>query len=133
MFVKIPGDNSKDLAESIIKQCQKYHFNVYIVHLAVYMNTNFILPELNCIPDIEENDAIAFCNMLNSMPPSAATDYLLKIKRNLLVEYAKLLKCNAVFTAETTNTLAINLLTNLVVGRGSQVQNDIVSILKTIY
>lgn len=91
------------------------------------MNTNFQLPEANCIPDVEENETKAFHDMFSSMPPSAATDFLLKIKRTLLVECAKQLKCNTVFTAETTNTLAVNLLSNLALGRGSQVQNDIVS------
>lgn len=91
------------------------------------MNSNYQLPEANCIPEVEEKERKAFHDMINSMTPSAATDFLLKIKRNLLVEYAKQLKCYTVFTAETTNTLAINLLSNLAIGRGSQVQNDIVS------
>ncbi|KAJ8712941.1 hypothetical protein PYW08_008245 [Mythimna loreyi] len=124
-FIHLFDDNYKGLAESIIAQCQKYNFDVYVVHLAAYMSPNCQLPEPNCIPDVEENETRAFHDMLNSMPPSAATDFLLKIKRSLLVQYAKLLKCNVVFTAQTTNTLAINFLSNLAVGRGSQLQNDI--------
>ncbi|XP_026731275.1 cytoplasmic tRNA 2-thiolation protein 2 [Trichoplusia ni] len=59
------------------------------------------------------------------MPATAANDYLLKIKRDLFLKYAKKLNCTAIFTAETTNTLAINLLCNIAIGRGSQVQNDV--------
>lgn len=98
-----------------------------MVHLSEYMNTNIELPEPNCTPDIDETVLREFHNMMTSMPPTAANDFLLKVKRNLFVKLAKQLKCNAIFTAETTTTLATNLLCNLAIGRGSQVQNDIVS------
>lgn len=116
------------MAESLIKQCERYNFDVYVVHLAVYMNSNYELPQANTLQDINEIERQAFKDMMSSMPPSAANDYLLKIKRNLLVEFAKKLNCSVIFTAETTNTLAVNLLSNLAIGRGSQVQYDIVSI-----
>uniref|UniRef100_A0A2A4JZ41 Cytoplasmic tRNA 2-thiolation protein 2 n=1 Tax=Heliothis virescens TaxID=7102 RepID=A0A2A4JZ41_HELVI len=124
-FVHLFGENRKDSAEAVIRQCKKYNFNVYIIHLAEYMNLNFDVPEPNCIPEAEEKKVKSFHDMLNSMPATAAKDFLLKVKRNLLVEFAKKVQCRIIFTAETTNTLAINLLTNLATGRGSQVQNDI--------
>lgn len=66
--------------------------------------------------------------LINSMPVSSQKDFMQKVKRNLFVNYAKKLNCNFIFTAETSGTLAINLLSSLCNGRGSQVQHDIVSI-----
>lgn len=54
----------------------------------------------------------------------------MKIKRNLFLRAADELNCKIIFTAESTTQLAKRLLTNLALGRGSQVENDIVSITK---
>lgn len=54
----------------------------------------------------------------------------MKIKRNLFLRAADELNCKIIFTAESTTQLAKRLLTNLALGRGSQVENDIVSIIK---
>lgn len=97
-----------------------------MVHLSDYLNTSCQLPEINCLPEVNCDVVNQFQSMLKSMPPTSMNDFLLKIRRTLFIKYAKLLQCNIVFTAETSNTLAINLLCNLAVGRGSQVQNDIV-------
>ncbi|KAH9636537.1 hypothetical protein HF086_014798 [Spodoptera exigua] len=118
-------DDSRELAESIIKQCQTYKIDVFVVHQAVYINSKYELPEANTLQKICESERRDFKDLMNSMPPSAANDFLLKIKRILLVEFAKKINCSVVFTAETTNTLAVNLLTNLAIGRGSQVQYDV--------
>ncbi|XP_021188867.3 cytoplasmic tRNA 2-thiolation protein 2-A [Helicoverpa armigera] len=124
-FVHLLDEERKDSAQAVIKQCNKYNINVYIIHLAEYMDLKFDIPKPNCIPETEEKKVKSFHDMLNSMPITAAKDLLLKVKRNLLVEFAKKVKCRIVFTGETTNTLAINLLTNLATGRGAQVQDDI--------
>ncbi|VVC87503.1 unnamed protein product [Leptidea sinapis] len=57
--------------------------------------------------------------------PTAKLDYEAKIKQNLYYEVAKEMECNLIFTGETNTTLAQNLLSNIVMGRGSQVENDI--------
>ncbi|CAB3239971.1 unnamed protein product [Arctia plantaginis] len=124
-FIHIFDVESKTATDFILEQCKKYNFNVYMVHLSDYLNTSCQLPEQNCIPEVNCDVANQFHSMQNSMPPTARNDLLLTIKRTLFIKYAKLLQCNIVFTAETSNTLAIKLLCNLAVGRGSQVQNDI--------
>lgn len=111
-----------------MKQCQKYNFHVHFVHISDYLNSDSLLLEANQIVSVKEEDKKEFTTLLNSMSATAANDYLLKVKRHLFIKYAKQLNCTAIFTAETTNTLAINLLCNLAIGRGSQVQNDVVSI-----
>lgn len=100
---------------------------MYVIHLYDYLNQYPALPKANHITNVNNEADIQFGAMINNMPPTAANDFLLRIKRTLFVKYAKILECNIVFTAETTNTLATNLLCNLAAGRGSQVQNDIVS------
>lgn len=112
-------------AKSILEQCRKYNFDVYIMHLSDYLNKSHQLPKVNCIPQVNLEVVREFQKMLKSMPPTAANDFLIKIKRDLFITFAKLLHYKYVFTAETTNTLAINLLCNIAVGRGSQIQNDI--------
>ncbi|KPI94851.1 Cytoplasmic tRNA 2-thiolation protein 2 [Papilio xuthus] len=49
----------------------------------------------------------------------------MKIKHDTFRRVAKECQCNFIFTAETTTTLAVNLLSNLAIGRGSQVEYDI--------
>lgn len=81
-----------------------------------------------CIPSKNIKLDEEFSNFINKMPSTISNDLYPKIKRSLFIRYAKLLGCSFVFTAETTTTLASNLLSNLALGRGSQVQNDVVSI-----
>ncbi|CAH0592433.1 unnamed protein product [Chrysodeixis includens] len=124
-FIHLFDDNVPEVSDAILKKCQKYNFDIYFVHLSDYLNNNTQLPEVNQIVALKEDDKIKFTRLLNCMPSTAANDYLLKVKRHLFIKYAKQLNCSAIFTAETTNTLAINLLCNLAIGRGSQVQNDV--------
>lgn len=82
-----------------------------------------------CLPSKNLKLEQEFSNFINKMPSTISNDVYTKIKRSLFIRYAKLLSCNLVFTAETTTTLASNLLSNLALGRGSQVQNDVVSVI----
>ncbi|XP_075972421.1 cytosolic thiouridylase subunit 2 [Anticarsia gemmatalis] len=122
-FLHIFDDTT--IAESVLEQCKHLNFNIHMVHISDYMNSTHRTLAVNCIPRAEQDVEKTFQNMLNSMPPTAVNDFIIKIKRHLYIKYAEHLQCNTIFTAETTNTLAINLLSNLAIGRGSQVQNDI--------
>ncbi|KAM3967916.1 cytosolic thiouridylase subunit 2 [Aphomia sociella] len=122
-----PGNTEENVkvANSIIKTCKSYNFNVYVVHMAEYVRDNSIAENINVIPAMDSDSQNKFCTILNSLPPTARNDFLMKVKQNLYIRSAKELCCKFVFTAETTTTLAINLLSNLTVGRGSQVHNDV--------
>lgn len=125
-------ESALNRARKIIEQCSKYNFSVHIAHISEYMDPSSKPLESNCLPSKNIKLEEAFSNYINIMPSTISNDLYPKIKRSLFIRYAKLLECNFVFTAETTTTLASNLLSNLALGRGSQVQNDVVSILLTI-
>lgn len=107
-----------EVAENIIKQCKNYDFNVYVVNTT---DTNNSL-EINTIPTINL-EANKYLTLLNGATPTAYNDLFTKTERLIYIKYAKLLQCNFIFTAETTYTLASNLLCSISVGRGSQVEN----------
>ncbi|XP_050344644.1 cytoplasmic tRNA 2-thiolation protein 2 [Nymphalis io] len=64
-------------------------------------------------------------NILSNIPPSISEDVLMKMKQNIFIKISKELKCRIVFTSETTTLLATRLLSNIAIGRGSQIENDI--------
>lgn len=120
-------------ATNIIEQCKKYNFDVYMLQISQYVETNLQYPEINIIPPIDDDLNKKYRAILHGMSTTASNDLLLKIKRHLFINFAKLLQCNFIFTAETTTTLASILLSNLSMGRGSQVENDVVSMKQTSF
>lgn len=117
------------IANALIKQCNHYDFNLYIGHISEYLLKNNNVQEINTLP--QENNTLInkFNDLLSSMSVSSRNDFLSKVHRDMYVHFAKLLQCKYIFSGETLGTLASNLLTNLTIGRGSQVQYDVVSIL----
>lgn len=113
--------------DSLLNQCRLYSFDIYIVHISDYIQSSKKLPQVNQIPKENPEQIEQFQSLLNSMPSTGSNDFVKKVKRSLLIQYAELLQCKYVFTAETTTVLAINLLSNIAIGRGAQVQNDVVS------
>ncbi|CAK1602012.1 unnamed protein product [Parnassius mnemosyne] len=133
-FLHITGlgekENDITVAELIIKQCQSYNFNVYIVNICeYYFQRNNTLPSVNSVTDVhnwtELNSNTNLKSILGKMTSTSSNDIEMKIKHDIFIRAAKQLKCDFIFTAETTTTLAVNLLSNLAIGRGSQVQDDI--------
>ncbi|XP_059050430.1 cytoplasmic tRNA 2-thiolation protein 2 [Achroia grisella] len=123
-----PGNEEYNLkvANSIIKACKHYSIDLHIINIADYVqNHNNLTQNVNVIPERNSVSSDMFFQILNSMPSTARNDFILKVKQNLYVKCAKEISCKFIFTAETTSTLAINLLSNLTVGRGSQVHNDV--------
>ncbi|XP_053609297.1 cytoplasmic tRNA 2-thiolation protein 2 [Plodia interpunctella] len=118
-------EENLNIASSIIEICQTYGFDVYISNISDYLNSDSTLPDVNTIQENNINEIMRFQKILNSMPPTAQNDFLVKVKRKLFIKFAKKLECKFIFTAETTTTLAIHLLSNIATGRGSQIQNDI--------
>ncbi|CAG4978810.1 unnamed protein product [Parnassius apollo] len=133
-FLHITGlgekENDIKVAELVIKQCQSYNFNVYIVNICeYYFQSNNTLPSVNNVTDANNwtklNPNTNLKNILSKMTSTSSNDIEMKIKHDIFIRAAKQLKCDYIFTAETTTTLAVNLLSNLAIGRGSQVQDDI--------
>ncbi|KAJ2947861.1 hypothetical protein O0L34_g9650 [Tuta absoluta] len=116
--------NSLTYAENVMKQCAKYNFDVNLVHIPQYMEEN---PQLsaNTIPSLSSDTEQQFNLLMNGLSNTTSNDLLLKIQRNLFIKCAENFHCNFIFTGETTSTLAIKLLSNLALGRGSHVEHDV--------
>ncbi|CAG9796620.1 unnamed protein product [Diatraea saccharalis] len=124
-FHIISSSDDMNVARSIITACNKKKHDIYLCHISEYLLAKKNKPIMNDIPIINKEADTKFRNLLNDMSSSTKNDYLIKIKRELFIWYAKELLCNIIFTAETSSTLAVNLISNLSLGRGSQVQHDI--------
>lgn len=132
-FSDAPDDRPLNQAQKIVDQCRKLNFNIHIAHISEYMKPISELLESCHFPSKNIKLEEEFSNYVNKMPSTIHNDLYPKIKRSLFIRYAKLLGCNFVFTAETTTTMASKLLSNLALGRGSQVQNDVVSVITSLY
>lgn len=122
----VSSDASKK-ANLLIEQCKKYDFDLYVAHIDEYYSSLKILSEPNIIP---QGNTETLEQMKVNVSTTICHDFIIKIKRNLFLRAADELNCKIIFTAESTTQLAKRLLTNLALGRGSQVENDIVSFTK---
>lgn len=91
------------------------------------MQTDMKLPAVNTIPVVNENSEKQLLSLLNTTSATTANDLVYKIKQNLFMSFAKLTGCSSIITGEYTNTLAINLLSGIAMGRGSHLEDDVVS------
>ncbi|XP_014356131.2 cytoplasmic tRNA 2-thiolation protein 2 [Papilio machaon] len=124
------GEEETDhkVAELVINQCKSYKFNVYIVNISkFYFQKSNTLPDINSLAETntEQDLKTNLKNILKKVTPTSSNDIETKIKHDTFRRVAKECQCNFIFTAETTTTLAVNLLSNLAIGRGSQVEYDI--------
>ncbi|XP_023939475.1 cytoplasmic tRNA 2-thiolation protein 2-A [Bicyclus anynana] len=121
-IIETATEDSIRTAKLIIEQCNKYNLDIYIVDINEYYSTNNILPDINVLPQTKSE---TLNNMRMNVSATIYDDVIVKIKRTLFLRIASELSCKIIFTAETTTQLAKRLLTNLAIGRGSQVENDI--------
>ncbi|CAH0405392.1 unnamed protein product [Chilo suppressalis] len=124
-FHLIGTEENKSFTKLLIEQCMNQNYDINLCHISEYMIKIKSKPKLNHIPERNEEAHVEMKKKLSDMSSSTRNDYLAKIKRELFICYAKELQCNSIFTAETSTTLAIKLISNLSLGRGSQVQHDI--------
>nr|XP_026493721.1 cytoplasmic tRNA 2-thiolation protein 2 [Vanessa tameamea] len=112
----------EEISKVIVEQCKNYNFNITLVNIDEYFNKNIL-----CNDNTMKNhyQPSISKNILLNIPTSISEDVLTKMKQNIFIKIAKQLKCRIVFTAETTTLLATRLLSNIAIGRGSQVENDI--------
>lgn len=114
------------LAKDVIKRCCSYDLKVVVINLLAVEDGELLKEYSDCVSIFNCNILQETKGILFQMSPTVKTDYLSKVKKKILIEYAEKFHCNYIFTAETAVTLASNMLSNIVVGRGSQVEHDIV-------
>lgn len=112
-------------AESVLNKCKQYGLDLYIIPVWDCIKTDLTLPAMNCIPPVSKEALEKFNARWQRCPSTSWNDMIVKLKRNILIKVANALQCNYILTAETTTTLASNLLSNLAMGRGSQIEHDI--------
>ncbi|CAF4792259.1 unnamed protein product [Pieris macdunnoughi] len=127
VFLHVNGIVSTDdsVCNLIMNQCKKYNVDLISMNISSmiteYKNdneadttvksNNFRMPTIN--------------NFVNKISPSAEKDFLSRIRQKVFYKMAKDLECNSIFTSETNTKLSAKLLSNIVMGRGSQIENDI--------
>ncbi|XP_046965490.1 cytoplasmic tRNA 2-thiolation protein 2 [Vanessa cardui] len=114
--------DGEEISKVIAEQCKNYNFNLTVVNMDEYFNKNILSNEFTMI---NHHQTSISKNILSNIPTSISEDMLTKMKQNIFIKISKQLKCRIVFTAETTTLLATRLLSNIAIGRGSQVENDI--------
>lgn len=85
---------------------------------------SLVLPEKNCITSTTKESINQINSIREKHSSTSWNDMVVKLRRHILIRVGHSLQCNFVFTAETTTTLASSLLSNLSLGRGSQIEHD---------
>lgn len=111
---------------SIMTQCKKYDVDLKIIDVANMISKvdDFEDPIMESTRNLKAPD---LKEILNKVSPTAEKDFLSRIKQNIFSKIARDFECNLIFTSETNTKLSAKLLSNIVTGRGSQIENDTVS------
>ncbi|KAI4495419.1 hypothetical protein M0802_008633 [Mischocyttarus mexicanus] len=117
----------KKLLETIAEQTKSFGFVGYTASLEESLCENGI-PNIYSMetPEviIDENEVIP--NILNNLADDSAREELLRqLRHRLLILAARKLKCNKVFVADSATNIAINILSDISLGRGAQLSPDI--------
>ncbi|CAG4964927.1 unnamed protein product [Colias eurytheme] len=116
IFLHVTGldECEEAITKPLIDKCKVNHLVFHIVDVNQFTST--------------ENDDINIFDIqhkLNKLSPTTRIDYISKVKQQIFYKVAKEFECNLIFTAETNTKLSEKLLTNIVTGRGTQIENDI--------
>lgn len=108
-------NDSTENTTIINEYCNKYGFSVKVLNMKEYLKNNNV------------ENKMSDCLSKNNYPSSIKYDIEKNLKRYIFLQVAKELNCRIIFTAETNTSLAKKLLSNISIGRGSQVEHDTVS------
>ncbi|XP_038208253.1 cytoplasmic tRNA 2-thiolation protein 2-B [Zerene cesonia] len=116
IFLHVTGfdEHSEAITKSISHHCKIKHLDFHIVNVSQFTS-------------VENNDRNIFeiQHPFNKLSQTTRIDYISKMKQQIFYKVAKEFECNLIFSAETNTKLSEKLLTNLVTGRGSQIENDV--------
>ncbi|KAK2582651.1 hypothetical protein KPH14_004930 [Odynerus spinipes] len=117
----------KNLLEAIDEQVQTFGFVGYTASLKESLCENTI-PSIYPLEAkevvIDENEVIQ--KMLSNLADDSAREELLRqLRHRLLILAARKLGCNKVFVADCATNIAINILSDISLGRGAQLSPDI--------
>lgn len=104
--------------KTINDHCNNYGFSVKVINIKEYLKNNNLY------------NSMSDCSSNVNYPSTIKYDIQKNLKRSIFFQTAKELQCKIIFTAETNTSLAKKLLSNIAIGRGSQVEHDTVSNIK---
>lgn len=113
------------IAKNVIKKCELYGFTVYVLNILDFEKENWI-SVANSLPHVHSEITQKNNDMFRTS--TARNDFISNLRQKAFLKCAEKLNCNYIFTGEASVTLATNLLTGIIVGRGSQLEHNVASI-----
>ncbi|CAG9770253.1 unnamed protein product [Ceutorhynchus assimilis] len=117
-------DERSQMITRAIAEAEKLKFKMHLVSFAESIMKDDVTIYLNHL-NLNDNDGDAinnkFATKINNTNKKEVSNIL---RRNILLSIAKKLSCKFIFTPELSVDIAANLLTNISLGRGSQVPVD---------
>lgn len=121
-------EHRKQTIEEIRNILNNYNFPSYVSVLRTFTlpvsTDSYIYYSINNLEVNVPNDCTVQ-EAFSKIDLSSKEDLLQKLRQNILVSMADTLGCSKIFTAETSGDLAIRLLSNISLGRGSQLFFDV--------
>ncbi|KAL1498303.1 hypothetical protein ABEB36_009121 [Hypothenemus hampei] len=113
-----------EIVEKVKKEISWFKFQVNLVSFADSVcNNNIVISQMNL--ELHENNKENINSILKKHINRTNKKEVLNIlRRNILISIAKKLNCRYIITPELSVDIATNLLTNICLGKGSQVPDD---------
>ncbi|VVC38827.1 Hypothetical protein CINCED_3A025639 [Cinara cedri] len=115
-------DYPQNQRNKIQKVFNNYGLNYNIVSLAAALYSDNCLDQHSAVDSHKDKLQNIFKNISDL---TLKEDMLMKLRKHAITKLAKLLKCTRILTAENEHKLSIRLLSNVALGRGSQILLDI--------
>jgi len=112
----------KDQQNRIQELFEKYDLPYHIVSFATVLYADDCLNNDTNIDHYNGKLQNVFNNILDL---TLKEDMLMKLRKHAIIKLARLFKCTRILTAENEHKLSIRLLSNVALGRGSQIALDI--------
>lgn len=119
----LPIQKQTTNAQKLIEFCEALGLQIYIAHISTLDFEDIRSP--NVIPKLDNENIENINHILVNMTQTARSDYICKIRRKMFIKYAVKLNCDYVLVGDSAVTMASNMLSGIVVGRGKQVQYDV--------
>ncbi|KAF7414622.1 hypothetical protein HZH68_003111 [Vespula germanica] len=117
----------KKMLDTISKQVKMFGFVGYTASLQESLRENDV-PNIYLMdaPEVVIDESDVISNMLNNLADDSAREELLRqLRHRLLILAARKLECNKVFVADCATNIAVNILSDISLGRGAQLSPDI--------
>ncbi|XP_014261572.1 cytoplasmic tRNA 2-thiolation protein 2 [Cimex lectularius] len=124
LFDKTPEERS-ELLNEIYNALLLYDFKTFYASYDSFFDEEIMLYKSpSSLLDSTDNSRMSKL-LEDCTTDTAKIDLLVKAKNDVLVKAARWLQCNKIFLADTSDHIAVNVISNVSLGRGSQLVSDI--------